>query len=316
MTADKPCVEIERWLINVVTMLSDRDYMRDQDDGVPWSMTTRIIVFMVAAFALQCVNDAYAGLPIERYLYLSPLGVLKGRLWQLLTYQCLHGGLLHIVFNLAAFWWVGRFSEQVMGAGRMVTALALTGTAGGVLQVFLGLVFPLQFGDPVVGASAGVCGLLAVFCVLQPQTVVQVCYVIPVRALDLFRALVAISLFFTLVPTWRGSGVAHAAHLGGLLAGWGWVKLGWHHDYVALPWEGLFQRLPAWWRRSSPKAVRRKASSGSWIVEPATPSKASSDFVANEVDPILDKIAAHGIHSLTEKERRILETARGRLGKR
>ena len=134
------------------------------------------------------------------------------------------------------------------------------------------------------------------------------------------------SLFFTLVPS-PSEGVAHAAHLGGLLAGVAWVKLGWHHDYNRLPWE---RWLDAWQVRRSrrpvrlprPSAVMASAISKRVAARKETRASGSSavtgptEFISKEVDPILDKIGAHGIHSLTDEEKQVLENARKRIKKR
>lgn len=136
-------------------------------------------------------------------------------------------------------------------------------------------------------------------------------FVLPIKAKTLFWIYVAVEAFFTVVPTQRQGGVAHAAHLGGLLMGMQFVRLGWHRDYVALPWEKWFKRKP--------KATKRNAASvaGFDLRGTAKPEEPlTEDFISKEVDPILDKISAHGIHSLTERERKILEQARAVMAKR
>jgi len=131
-----------------------------------------------------------------------------------------------------------------------------------------------------------------------------------------------VSLFFTLVPTPREMGVAHAAHLGGILAGVAWVKLGWHRDYVRLPWEGIFIRWRQRRARSNAQRTPVLASAGSnkksrWprVGSDNLADLPSGEFISREVDPILDKISAQGIQSLTDRERRILEAARAKMSK-
>jgi hypothetical protein len=163
----------------------------------------------------------------------------------------------------------------------------------------------------VVGASAGVSGLFAVFAWLEAESEVRWNFVLPVKAKTLFWIYVAVEAFFTVVPTQRQGGVAHAAHLGGLLMGMQFVRLGWHRDYVKLPWENWFKRKPK-------LAKRNAANVAGFELRPAgqTEEPVSDDFISKEVDPILDKISAHGIHSLTERERKILEQARSVMAKR
>jgi hypothetical protein len=138
-------------------------------------------------------------------------------------------------------------------------------------------------------------------------------FIIPVtmraKFLLLFSGL--LSLFGLLFPGSTGS-VADAAHLGGLLSGIFFVR-------YALNWSFKWPSLNR--RRNEPTRRLVKVSSanaGRWgrakTVGP--PELPADEFLSREVDPILDKISAHGIQSLTERERRILEAARERMGKR
>jgi len=282
-------------------MLEDRDYMRQSSGHFRVSTTAILTVALAVIFALQCINDVYLQMPLEDWLALTTNGLRHGWLWQLLTFQLLHASLFHILCNLIVFWWVGRYAEQVMGTKKLLLALFGCGVAGGILQGALMLMFPLRFGDEVVGASAGVAGLLAIFSLLERNTHVRLYGVLPIPAIVLLWLFGGISLFFTLVPTPREGGMAHAAHLGGILAGILWVKLGWHQSHVRLPWENWFHR-------------DRSAGPGGRPKQPENSS--AEDFLRKEVDPILEKISAHGIQSLTPRERQILEKARSKVDKR
>jgi rhomboid family protein len=282
-------------------MLEDRDYMRESTGHFHASMTAILTVVMTIVFGLQCINDVYFRFPVENWLALTTGGLKHGWVWQLLTFQFLHASLFHILCNLIVFWWVGKYCEQVMGTKKMLVALFGCGVAGGILQGGLMLLFPFHFGTTVVGASAGVSGLLAIFALLEKDSPIRLYGILPIRAIALLWLLGGISLFFTLVPTPREGGMAHAAHLGGILAGILWVKLGWHRDYIRLPGENWFRRDRS---SSSPR-------------QPAKPDISSAEeFLQKEVDPILEKISAHGIQSLTARERQILEKARSKIDKR
>lgn len=274
-----------------------------------------------AVFILQQINDVYLRLPIYDWLALSPDGLAHGRIWQLLTYQFLHGGaglgLFHIACNLIGLWFFGRYVEQRLGRKTFWGVYLAGGTAGGLLQAALGWVFPAHFGNAVVGASAGVCALLAVFALLETEAFILVFFVLPMRAVTLFYVMLGVEFFFTVVPSDRG--IAHPAHLAGLLCGWVFVR----------KWQGLrrawtsrtaFRRVPgrrkaAVFRGSPPETgageirLRRTEDARMENLPPA-------EFISREVDPILDKISAHGIHSLTERERQILEKARRKMGGR
>jgi membrane associated rhomboid family serine protease len=300
--------------------------MRDGNYRAPMSLTAKLTIVMVVLFALQSINQVYFKQPRllegpDSWLALTRHGLTHGWVWQLITYQFLHGGFMHLLFNALTFWWVGHFCEQVLGRSRMLIALLGAGVVGGLLQGALMLLFREPFAGSVVGASAGVSGLFAIFCLLNRHQEIRFNFILPVPAMVLLYAYVGISLFFTLVPTKGEAGVAHAAHLGGLLAGIAWVKLGWHQDYIRLPWESWME---AWRERRSRRAVRlprptpamASAISRSAAAAKEARTTGPTEFISKEVDPILDKIAAHGIHSLTDDEKRTLERARTRIEKR
>jgi membrane associated rhomboid family serine protease len=283
-------------------------------------MTNILMVVLIVVFAVQCVNDVYLQSFLERWLALTPECFSKGYLRQLLTFQFLHGGLGHIAGNLICLWFFGRFVENVLGKQRFLIAYFGCGIVGGILQTLLMTFFPAHFGMFTYGASAGVAGIFAIFVLLLPTSEVRLYFLLPVPAMALLWVMFGISLFFTLVPSPRGGGIAHAAHLGGILAGIAWVKLGWHRDFVRLPWEGWFNGRRLRERRERKRESARVASlkipgvSRGKSEEPA--NLPSEEFISREVDPILDKISQHGIQSLTERERKILEAARNKMAKR
>ena len=100
-------------------MLENRDYMRgDSDGGMPRlnaSVSVVLMVVLVVAFALQCINDVYIKSVIESWLALTPLALARGYVWQLLTFQFLHVSLWHLIGNLLGLWFFGRFVENVLG---------------------------------------------------------------------------------------------------------------------------------------------------------------------------------------------------------
>ena len=307
-------------------MLENRDYMRAGPDGgsplgFRWTGTAVLMVVLVAAFALQCVNEAYFHSPVEFSLGLTKKVFTAGHVWQLITFQFLHGGLVHLFCNLMGLWLFGRFVENVIGVSRFLIAYLGAGVVGGLLNALLMALFEAHFGSVVFGASAGVAGLFAIFARLESETEMRLYFVLPIKAKTLLIVFAGISTFFTIVPV-AGDGVAHAAHLGGIVTGLLWVKFGWHHDFVPTPWEELMNRLRSVQhrqpRRRPLELVRTGGKSdGSPRRAGSNPEELpSAEFISKEVDPILDKISAHGIQSLTERERNILEAARKKMEKK
>jgi hypothetical protein len=163
----------------------------------------------------------------------------------------------------------------------------------------------------MVGASAGISGLLAAIALVSPETTFYLFFFVPVRARYCLPLFIGISALLIFLDT--KTGVAHGAHLGGALFGVAYLK--WLHA------SGLFG---GWWkrlvsfRRNRPIVKMRFPKASSWQEENGSQRDdlESGDFISREVDPILEKISAHGIHSLTERERKILEAARSRMENR
>jgi len=138
--------------------------------------------------------------------------------WQLITYGFLHGGLAHLAFNMFAIWMFGGELERVWGARRVAMAYFASVVSGGVAQLLVGGLFG-PGGGPVVGASAGVFGILLAYALVFPnRTIVPLFPPIPMPA-RVFVSLYAV-LELVLGVTGTQAGVAHFAHLGGLLGGW------------------------------------------------------------------------------------------------
>ena len=287
------------------------------------SATLMLLLANAVAFVLECVRYGYPPkFPIGDYLALSWWGLSHGYVWQLLTFQFMHGGLLHLLFNCWAIYVFGKEIEAALGVRKFLTLYFASGVIGGLVQAGAGGLatrfgtteWMLHFAAPTVGASAGAFGLLAAFAMLYPERPLMLLlfFVIPfsmrAKFLLLFSGLLA--LFGVLFPV---SNIADAAHLGGMATGIFFIR-------YALNWDWHWPRL----RRSGGKPPLRLVrvgggSSGRW--NRAKSGRAEEDlppdeFLSKEVDPILDKISAQGIQSLTERERRILEVARQKMGRR
>ncbi len=303
--------------------------MRTPPEATRWrprlSTSAWIIVINVLFYAAQLVvplaggGSERAAPHLETYLALYPGDLLKGYLWQLVTFQLLHGGILHITLNCAMLYMFGRPVEDAIGRVNFLILYFGSGAFGGLVQAGASLMFPTHFGylpgfgfPPVVGASAGVFGLIAAFALLNAELPITtlIAFIIPVtmRAKYLIVAELLVAVFGILHPV---DNVAHAAHLGGILAGLAYVRFGLNRQHRSFAWSG--------WRviaRRRPELVKTPAarSAAGWQ-QPAPPTEEipPAEFISKEVDPILDKISAHGIQSLTPRERRILELAREKM---
>jgi membrane associated rhomboid family serine protease len=283
-------------------------------------MTTVLLVTLVVCFLVQHVLEEMRQTQgwVMDYLALSREGLSHGRFYQLITFQFLHGGIWHLFGNMFGLYFFGRAVETLLGSRGMLTLYLTSGTVGGLLQMALAFAFPAHFGAGVVGASAGVFGLIAAFAINAPEDSITLLlfFVLPVTFpakvflwIEGCISLVGAFGVFLLHPIFP-TGVAHAAHLGGMLTGIAWIH--WRvSDWSFSFWRRFERPRPA--RResaaSSPKRASRTARRKPEELPPA-------EFISREVDPILEKISAQGIHSLTDRERQILEAARSKMAKR
>ena len=279
---------------------------------VNWTASPTLVLLALntAVFVLQQINEVYIQSPVEGYLTLSAEGLARGWVWQLITFQFLHFNFWHFFMNSLGIYFLGRALESVLGAGRFYEVYFASGTVGGLLQGGLGFLFPLKFGGPVMGASAGLSGLLAMFCMLYRDETVRVMFIFPLRAWYVLIGSLVISGFFVLVPP--NNGIAHAAHLGGLLSGIAYQQWILNRERRLFNWRPYADLVRA--ERKTRAATGRKL-----ILKRSAPEPADlppEEFISQEVDPILDKISAHGIHSLTEREKKILERARAKMARR
>ena len=149
--------------------------------------------------------------------------------YQLVTYMFLHGGFSHLFFNMFALWMFGRTLEYELGSKRFLTYYMVCGIGAALIQYFTALAFG-ELPMSLVGASGAVMGLLLAFGVMHPNAVIMLLIPpIPMKAKWFVVVYGVIELFFGI--SGRMDGVAHFAHVGGML--WGFLLLYyWKHKGV------------------------------------------------------------------------------------
>jgi len=253
-----------------------------------FSTVSLLIGVNVGVFIFQLLIGLFAPGWVGDHLALSGEGLRRGFLWEFGTYMFLHGGWLHLAFNMLTLYFAGREVEVIAGRKHLLGMYFAGGLFGGIAQILLSS--PQM---QLVGASAGVFAVLIAFTTIYPEMELTLLlfFVIPVRVKAKFLALgiVVTSLFFSVSGAWGG--VGHIAHLGGCLAGWIYAKqLGF----------GAPVRLPRFIYRKRERLERVRTMS-------------PEEFISEEIDPILDKISREGIQSLTRAERKILEKGREKI---
>ncbi|AIN93677.1 rhomboid family intramembrane serine protease [Treponema putidum] len=158
---------------------------------------------------------------LSAYLGLTPFLVVYAQTyWQFFTYQFVHGDFFHLVFNMLALFFFGVPVERKIGTKEFILYYLLIGTIDGVLSFLAYAV--TGFNITLVGASGAIFGVLLLYAVIYPNSVIYLWAVIPVPAplLILGYAVIELISIFSV-----GDGIAHLTHFIGLLTGWVYIRI-------------------------------------------------------------------------------------------
>jgi len=258
----------------------------------PW-LGRLIAVTAVAQLLLETV---FVSPNISFMLSMNPSAIAT-RPWGLVTYLFVHSGIIHLATNMFALYLFGTAVENRMGSRAFLLYYLYCGIGAALFSLLLSLVIPQA---PIVGASGAVLGVAVAFAMFWPDAEIFVFPIpIPIKARHL---VIFLALMDLVAARFFPGGTAHEAHLGGMLAGWLFLKV-----------QSLSRRRPAPAPRQTPERVvmvqqtagREAEPRGTAPGRPMQP-RPGNDPVAAEVDRVLDKISATGIESLTPEERRFL----------
>jgi len=268
--------------------LYDRDYtqanFRSQFHNAPQMrmtfpritpMVKRLLIINVAVYFLQILG---AEKMLVEWFSLHPVSLSAAmQLWRLITYQFLHGSMLHILFNMLGLFFLGPTLERHWGSKRFLIFYLSCGAAGGLFYLLL-VVTGFLPALPMIGASGAILGMLAACAILFPHFVVFIfLFPVPIRV-----AAIAFTAIYLITLITRGANAGgDAAHLAGMAAGAIYV--------FSQGWRGRF-RLKI---QSSHRQERIAAERNLQL----------------ELDRILQKVHDSGVHSLTSKEEKILRQA-------
>lgn len=130
--------------------------------------------------------------------------------YQLLSYMFLHSSSLHIIFNMLGLITFGPELEKRFGTIKFLKIYLLMGFVAGLFHMFL-------IPNPVLGASGAIWGIMMVYALFNPNTILHLYFLIPVKVKYLIGAFFSIELYLALVGS--NDGVSHIAHVGGALTG-------------------------------------------------------------------------------------------------
>lgn len=174
--------------------------------------TQALLLLNVALYCLDSFLDGFLG----RWLALFPPGPFFLP-WQVVTYAFLHGSFSHLFFNMLGLWMFGAELERLWGPRRFIQLFGASVLTAAVAQLLV--TWLLGSTAPTVGASGGLFGLLLAFGMMFPnRIIVPLIPPIPMRAKTFVALFGGLELLFGFLDA-RGlvSGVAHFAHLGGML---------------------------------------------------------------------------------------------------
>ncbi|MFV1986931.1 MAG: rhomboid family intramembrane serine protease [Gemmatimonadota bacterium] len=262
--------------------------------GHGFPMTTWVKRLLIANFAvfliqgLGIIPDA-----VWRSLTFQVPGFLTAP-WSFFTYMFVHANFMHVFGNMLILFFFGPPLENKFGSPYFIKYYLATGVSGAVLAPFF------VGGQPtsLLGASGAVFGVLIAFAMNWPDAKIYLYFLFPVPA----KWFVGVLGLFTLYATARGSGggIAHFAHLGGMVTGF--VILRWG-DQIGRRLKGVFFRE----KRSHVRVESGGAAPKKRRPPPKRGRRGVDGDSLDEVDRILDKIRETGMDSLSAKERSFLD---------
>ena len=300
------------------------------------SMTKNLLIVNLLAFAATWVLQQ-RGIDLTSLLGLHFFLASDFRVYQFFTYMFLHGGFTHILFNMFALWMFGSVVERVWGSKKFFFYYIVCGLGAGITQelvqyanyMYEGLA-AYQYvnvgGEQMamdsyinlwttIGASGAVYGILLAFGMIFPnERLFIIPFPFPIKAKWLIVGYIAIELFSAM--SGPGDGVAHMAHLGGLLFGFLLIRYWQKHPdssqrFGRSKGQEFFDNLKRKYDERQ-RNSRMKAESTDYHRSENARRETDQEYNARqaknqeEIDAILDKIRKSGYDSLTKEEKKKL----------
>jgi len=242
--------------------------------GVKRLIIITSIIYLFQLFFLNQLLNLFGLIPQSVYHNLM--------LWQLVTYMFLHGDIFHLLFNMLALWMFGSNIEARWGTKKFVKYYFLCGIGGGITTCLLSPNSTI----PSIGASAAIFGILVAYGMIFPDSVVLVFGLFPMKARHFVILFSIIELLACLRYT--PDGIGHFAHLGGMLAGYLYLKNIFPRNHIGKSVTKV--------KEMKEREIREK-------------KKVELSLVKGRVDELLDKISSQGMDSLSKEEKDFLKKA-------
>ena len=308
-------------------------------NNIPTITKNLLIVNVVVFLATYLFRNM--GVDLNNVLGLHFFLAPDFHIYQLFTYMFAHGGFSHIFFNMFALWMFGCIVERTWGPKKFLTYYIVCGVGAGLFQELAQFAqFYLIASEQLshftlaqtmkvananaaflnlwttVGASGAVYGILLAFGMLYPEERIFIFPLpVPIKAKWFVIGYAAIELFMAYSST--GDGVAHLAHLGGMVFGFFLIRYWRRHPDIRYSRRGgqqFFDSMRASWERRT----GRKDRGGVFTNSANTRHESDWDYNARRkaeqerMDEILDKIRRNGYESLTREEKQQLFDASNR----
>lgn len=289
------------------------------------TMTKNLLIINFLAFVATWVMEL-RGINLTTMFGLHFFMARDFHLYQFVTYQFLHGGFTHIFFNMFALWMFGAVIERVWGPKKFLFYYISCGIGAGMVQEVAQYANYMMEGLAnyqyvnlggrqmltadylnlwtTIGASGAVYAILLAFGMIFPnERLFIIPFPFPIKAKWLVVGYIAIELFSAL--SGPGDGVAHTAHLGGMLFGFimirHWQKYPGTGNFGRSRGQEFFDNMKQRFDERQRKNHRR-ADEPQQPEEPKKPKRHNQE----EIDAILDKIRKSGYDSLTKEEKKKL----------
>ncbi|RYD20707.1 MAG: rhomboid family intramembrane serine protease [Verrucomicrobiaceae bacterium] len=292
--------------------IADRDYSRDEGRGgggflsqltpvVKWLLILNLAAYFVD---VMVKGDGVMHGPLRRHgAFTVETAVFEGEIWRFLTFQFLHGNVLHVLFNCIGIYFFGPWLERWWGSMKFTIYYLVCGVSGAAfftLLLMLGM-FPHDgVGTPLVGASAGIYGILVGVAFIAPNLRVRLLFP-PVELTMRQMAITLLSISVIMITLGYvqinfldlgGNEGGEAGHLGGAILGFFLMRfpflLGGRGDAI---------------RTTRPKVTKPRP------LPKLRPRSGMEKDQDDEVDRILEKISSQGFQSITQAEKDLLNKA-------
>jgi len=273
-------------------------YQRNVSIRIGGPMTPGVKFLMIVngtVFLIQQIAGLINRNMLEYFFGISHNGFINGlMLWQPFTYMFLHGGWMHIFFNLLGLWMFAGEIEIVWGRKKFLQYYILSGIGAGFFIALMNYVAYMKYGSSVVtiGASGAIYAVLLAYAILWPNREVLLYFLFPIKIKYLVLGFGLIEFFGTLSSTTgAGGNISHIGHLGGIISGFILIKI--LRESSNSSSTSFFSSL----------MKKRRVEQKKKVIDSRIEAK-------KIIDELLAKIARTGMNSLTPEEKKKLEWAR------